>query len=209
MDVDIMLLSYVCNSGIFLLQSQYFVCWDERLIPPHQVAPYTYPGFEPKKKKTKPGQIDLVKYFSGQNVVSDLTGRVDSNYKAWAAIKGPASDECVRLGQLFSRVVDSAKSGEQVKLDHGIRVPHENRPTPKSDSKFVWQKMEHYANLFVEEQLRGGNFDITGGHTSVYSSENEDGEDNTEKDLILGLVSRNHLAMSEFTKVILKLFFWD
>jgi hypothetical protein len=180
------------------------------LIPPHQVVPYTYPGFEPKKQnKKKPGQIDLVKYFSGQNVVSDLTGRVDSNYKAWAAIKGPASDECVRLGQLFSRVVDSAKSGESVKLEHGIRVPHESRPIPSASSKFVWQQMEHYANLFVEEQLRDGNLDVTGGHALENSSKNEHWEDEMENDLILGLVSRNHLAMSEFTKVSLNCFCWN
>ena len=189
-------------------QSQYFVCWDKRLIPPRIEKPYTYPGYESKRaNKNKPTQFDLIKYFSGQNVVSDLTGRVDSNYKAWAAIKGPASDECVRLGQLFSRVVDSAKSGEMVQLDQSLRVPQEQRPSCSPSSKFVWQKMEHFANVLIEEQLKVGNlngFDHKDKTASTLVHDvdgNYDDDIEYENDLLFDLVSRNHLAMSEFTKV--------
>lgn len=181
------------------------------MIPPRIDRPYSYPSFETRKQhKHKPNQVDLITYFSSQNLVSDLTGQVDSNYKAWAAIKGPSSDECIRLGQLFSRVVDSAKSGERVKLDPSFRVPSENRPCPTPSSKFVWQKLEHFANVFVEEQLKQGNFKTADGSdnkeesvslTEVDIDVHYEEEMMEEKDFFFDLVSRNHLAMSEFTKV--------
>lgn len=185
------------------------MCWDERLIPPHIENPYTYPGFESKKSnKNKPRQIDLIKYFCGQNVVSDLIGRVDSNYKAWAAIKGPASDECVRLGQLFSRIVDSAKSGEQVKLEQYLRVPKDKRHSPSDTSPFVWLKMEYYATVFVEEHLRTGTMNIENSISMRDAISNDIDDDGyyeeemiEQRDIVFDLLSRNHLAMSEFTKV--------
>ena len=39
---------------------------------------------------------------------------VDSLYNAWADKLGPGCEQCRRLGILFGRVIDAAKSGEQV-----------------------------------------------------------------------------------------------
>ena len=117
----------------------------------------------------------------------------------------------MRLGQLFSRVVDSAKSGEMVKLEQNLRVPQEQRPSPSPTSKFVWQQMEYFANAFIEEQLRVGNLNgndfkddaaLTRVHDDHDVDENyEDEEVAEDKNFLFDLVSRNHLAMSEFTKV--------
>ena len=88
----------------------FFVCWDERLVPQKTCAAEQYPAAPAKKEKavTIEGKIA---YFANQR---NLQGMVDSLYNAWADKLGPSCEQCRRLGILFGRVIDAAKSGEQV-----------------------------------------------------------------------------------------------
>ena len=86
----------------------------------------------------------MVKYVSIQNVTSMKTGRINNLYESWAFRKGANSSECRRLGQLFSRVVDSAKSGEHIIISQSLKCSGEQ---PCVD-KFVWQKLKTKADEF-------------------------------------------------------------
>ena len=88
----------------------FFICWDERLVPDKICPAEQYPPAPAKKEKgvTIEGKIA---YFANQR---NLQGMVDSLYNAWADKLGPGCEQCRRLGILFGRVIDAAKSGEQV-----------------------------------------------------------------------------------------------
>ena len=88
----------------------FFICWDERLVPENTCPAEQYPAAPAKKEKvvTTEGKIA---YFANQR---NLQGMVDSLYNAWADKLGPSCEQCRRLGILFGRVIDAAKSGEQV-----------------------------------------------------------------------------------------------
>eukprot|EP00978_Attheya_sp_CCMP212_P042524 scaffold260436_cov51-Attheya_sp.AAC.2 len=195
-------------AGSDLDGDQYFVCWDRRLIPPNTRPPYDYPAYENANTVApKQNAAALVDYFSIQNTVQLTTGRVDSLFRAWANLHGVSCAECERLGQLFSRVVDSAKSGERIFIPDALIIPKGKRPIPKADSRYVWQRMEYVAQAFVDEQqahqVRTGtlivNKDLLNGD-EVFESEYENTEDDKKENYLLSLVARNHLSMSEFTK---------
>lgn len=202
-------------AGSDLDGDQYFVCWDERLVPPRVAAPYDYPAFNSADNRSarqhENQSSELVKYFSIQHSVSRNTGRVDSLFRAWSNLNGADCSECEILGQLFSRVVDSAKSGERVSIPRDLVIPWDQRILPTVESKYVWQRMEFAAQAFVSEQqelqLASGTIvALTRELTSLGSDifhENDDNDalDEVDEDsFLLDLVSRNHLVMSEFTK---------
>ncbi|KAK3748423.1 hypothetical protein QZH41_005767 [Actinostola sp. cb2023] len=131
-------------AGSDLDGDMFFVTWDSDLIPPAMNPPYDYPGAVSKPQ----GRITLektLKYFALQNETQKLTGKVDKYFRQWANAKGVESDECARLGMLFSRVIDSAKSGE--------KFNSKDLPIPPdvSDQKFIWQVLEKRAEEFVED----------------------------------------------------------
>ncbi|KAL7553948.1 hypothetical protein ACHAWF_018847 [Thalassiosira exigua] len=81
------------------------------------------------------------------------------------------------------------------------------RPSPSAESKFVWQKLEHFANCYAEGELETGNLHM--GMLETGSSGDDASHDQDEyivederdsDDFLFDLVCRNHLAMSEFTK---------
>ena len=92
----------------------FFVSWDERLVPSYVKPAAAYEAAPAKKEKsvTIEGKIA---YFANQR---NLQGTVDFLYNAWADKLGPGCDQCERLGILFGRVIDAAKSGEQVAIEN-------------------------------------------------------------------------------------------
>ena len=94
----------------------FFICWDERLVPDNIRPAEQYPAAPAKKEKavTVEGKIA---YFANQR---NLQGLVDSLYNAWADKLGAGCEQCKRLGILFGRVIDAAKSGEQVAIKDSL-----------------------------------------------------------------------------------------
>ena len=101
-------------AGGDLDRDSFFVSWDERLVPSYVRPAADYEAAPAKKEKgvTIEGKIA---YFANQR---NLQGTVDFLYNAWADKLGPGCDQCERLGILFGRVIDAAKSGEQVAIEN-------------------------------------------------------------------------------------------
>ncbi|XP_052769817.1 uncharacterized protein LOC128209691 [Mya arenaria] len=126
-------------AGSDLDGDQFFVCWDEALIPNKTRPPYDYPSISAKPQ----GAIThekVISYFSKQNETRKLIGRVNKLYNLWADRKGVNSTECELLGQLFSRAIDASKSGDEVKIPKGLQNVEET-----DECRFVWGCMEQTA----------------------------------------------------------------
>ncbi|CAB9503937.1 polymerase alpha-associated DNA helicase A [Seminavis robusta] len=195
-------------AGSDLDGDQYFVCWDESLVPPLPVVdPHTYPAFAGKASKKQGGRsTEMVRYFASQNVASSLTGRVNNLYRTWGDLKGVTSSQCKRLGELFARVVDSAKSGEKIRIDPGLIISKESRPVATATSKYVWQRLEFAANEFVQERVQRGDLPVDTADSGQEEQTTDDSDEAVALDVdnletfLMDLLSRDHLAMSEFTK---------
>ena len=110
--------------------------------------PVTYPAAKVLPKKTIQ-QEDLIAYFARYS--NSTIGKIDALFSRWADRKGVASVECQELSALFSRAVDSAKTGETVKIPKHLQIKAED---DMSHGNFVWHKMAVEAALFVENRVK-------------------------------------------------------
>jgi len=146
----------------------------------------------------------MVDYFSIQNIVSRKTGRVDALFRAWADRGGVSCPQCTRLGQLFSRVIDSAKSGESIVIPQSLAIPPSKRLLPSESSRFVWQRLEFKAQQWKKTMMHtfGGAERKRVDFSTKTDPPEDEWEDSTfdEEEIFWSLVSRKDLSMSEFTK---------
>lgn len=136
-------------AGADLDGDKFFVCWDPDLVPYESHNPDSYPAAKvPQQKNIQ--QKDLVAYFARYS--NSTIGKIDSLFSRWADQKGVSSRECQELSALFSRAIDSAKTGERV-----IIPKHLQTSDPKdalSNGNFVWHQMAAEASLFIENKVK-------------------------------------------------------
>ena len=111
----------------------FFVCWDPRLVPPRILKAAEYPAAPPVKEKTVTLE-SKIRYFANQR---NLQGVVDRLYNLWADLRGPGSEQCARLGVLFGRTIDAAKSGEVLAIPEGLKHPEKE----VGGEERVWQRL--------------------------------------------------------------------
>ena len=135
-------------AGSDLDGDKFFVCWDPDLIPYECQHPVSYPAAKvPEKKNIL--QDDLIAYFARYS--NSIIGKIDSLFAQWADRKGIASIECQELSALFSRAVDSAKTGERVIIPKHLQIRSDDN---QSHGNFVWHKMAAEATLFIENKVK-------------------------------------------------------
>ena len=144
-------------AGSDLDGDEFFVTWDSNLIPPKRKPPYEYIGYSTVSKEK-----DMIHYFAKQNETQKLTSRVDRYFNQWADLKGVTSDECQNLGKLFSRAIDSGKTGEEVVISPGLKPPNSSdESSVESQNRYVWQKMlkkaAKHQDEFKENTIRNQN----------------------------------------------------
>lgn len=61
---------------------QYFVCWDQKLIPSKEVKPYRYPSCKPKTQTNPVTQKQLIDYFV--NFDRHIVSRINARYLEFA-----------------------------------------------------------------------------------------------------------------------------
>ncbi|XP_028415349.1 uncharacterized protein LOC114538372 [Dendronephthya gigantea] len=138
-------------AGSDLDGDKFFVCWDPDLVPYESHDPVSYPAAKvPPQKNIQ--QKDLIAYFARYS--NSTIGKIDFLFSRWADQKGVASMECQELSALFSRAVDSAKTGERVNIPKHLQIAS----NPKDDllkGNFVWHQMAAEASLFIENKVIG------------------------------------------------------
>ena len=145
-------------AGSDLDGDQYFVSWDKDLIPPRIAIPYEYPSVD-TGIGIRVDENAMIDFFSRQNCVSGMMGKLDGYYMYWASKEGVESDKCQELGKLFSRSVDAAKTGDVVKIPHNLKPREEefaswrNEIGRKESSPRVWEELEYLA-LKESEKLK-------------------------------------------------------
>jgi regulator of nonsense transcripts 1 len=134
-------------AGSDLDGDKFFVSWDPDLVPYESQDPVSYPAAKvPQKKNIL--QADLIAYFARYS--NSTIGKIDFLFAKWADRKGVASIECQELSALFSRAVDSAKTGERVIIPKHLQITSESE---QSHGNFVWHKMRAEAALFIENKV--------------------------------------------------------
>ncbi len=137
------------------------VCWDEDLIPARTVNPY---GYEASKTEEKSNitQKDIIVNFAKYDAF--IVGRIHGCFTYWADRKGicllnilcrmyfagSACKECQELNTIFARAIDSAKSGEVVRIPSSLRPTAEQKAVP-APKRFVWQFLSENAEALQKE----------------------------------------------------------
>ena len=140
-------------AGSDLDGDEFFVCWDEQLIPCKLREPYNYPSVENRNTPTTTREM-MISYLSKQNQQSSMMGKINNNFQWFADLKGVDCTECKELGVLFSRSVDQTKTGDVVKITKHLQRP--NDPTDETTNQKpaqnkVWLIMQQKA----EEKKKG------------------------------------------------------
>ena len=103
---------------------EYFVSWDERLIPEKLEKPFPCPdktiGANIKDEITVQ---DLIREFTASE---HLVGRINNLFIDWAKLAGASSSECRQLAKLFNQSVDTAKHGGKVEISKHLTVNYDN-----------------------------------------------------------------------------------
>lgn len=135
-------------AGSDLDGDKYFVCWDDELVPEKEQEPCQYPASKPAKR-SNPTRDDFLRYFAKYS--NAVVGKLDALFDRWADTEGINSPQCKIVAALFSRAIDSAKTGERVKIpDHILQAPIKN----DNSDNFVWQKLYQRAKLFESDQTK-------------------------------------------------------
>lgn len=138
-------------AGSDLDGDEYFVCWDEQLIPRKLHEPYNYPTVDNHDTSTA-NREKMISYLCKQNKQC-LMGKIDANFQWFANVKGIDCTECEELGKLFSRSVDSTKTGDIVKIPKHLQRPADESKHQKPAQNKVWvimqQKAEERKKKFV------------------------------------------------------------
>ncbi|OQU76799.1 hypothetical protein SORBI_3010G213100, partial [Sorghum bicolor] len=106
-------------SGSDLDGDVYFVTWDENLVPPGRKS-CTPMDYSPSKSKQLPREVhqqDTIDFYL-ESMVNDNLGRICNAHVAHAdrSDDGAMDTKCVELAELAAIAVDSAKTGEIVKM---------------------------------------------------------------------------------------------
>ena len=139
-------------AGSDLDGDEYFVCWDEKLIPKFIEEPYSFQSVEAHASDVVTREMMLDYFASFVNSV----GIIATYFQFWADTIGPGCRQCDQLGAWFSRSVDAAKTGDVVRIPKHLIPPRSAPVSNDSDaSEKVWVTMQRLARD-KREQLSEG-----------------------------------------------------
>eukprot|EP00121_Abeoforma_whisleri_P006944 Awhi_evm1s6324 len=122
-------------AGSDLDGDEYLVCFDPELVPDDDFEPYHY-NADPLSLNSFPSsKLDekaMIHYFSQQNKIQQVVGTIDSLFTKWADKNGIRSMECVRLGKIFSKAIDAAKTGDIVIIPEHLKVKDDKNDFSRS-----------------------------------------------------------------------------
>ncbi|KAG2003690.1 RNA helicase [Coprinopsis cinerea AmutBmut pab1-1] len=130
------------SSGGDLDGDEFFVCWDQDLVPPRVSEPYDYPpNKEPRPKAVT--RADLANHFA--SYTSSGVAKVSALHNKWAISSplGALCVECQELNALHSQSVDGAP----------IKIPErlQNPPEPDPNNPFIIDVLKEHEEKFEAE----------------------------------------------------------
>lgn len=107
-------------SGSDLDGDEYFISWNQHLIPPHTCNPMEY--LKAQEINEKIVNVDKVKEYFIRYMESGDLGTIANLHLIHADLKGIFSDEALILARLHSDAVDYAKTGKPVKVPFELKT---------------------------------------------------------------------------------------
>ncbi|XP_043719153.1 RNA-dependent RNA polymerase 6-like isoform X1 [Telopea speciosissima] len=111
-------------SGSDLDGDQYFVTWEENLIPPSKESwqPMDYDSVEAKKLHRPVNRQDIIDFFMESMVTAQL-GKICSAHVVHADLSkdGARDAKCIKLAKLAATAVDFPKTGKLVSMPHSLK----------------------------------------------------------------------------------------
>ncbi|KAL3835176.1 hypothetical protein ACJIZ3_009912 [Penstemon smallii] len=122
-------------SGGDLDGDQYFISWDQNLIPPQTVPPMDYTGRRPRIMDHEVTLEEIQKFFADY-MISDTLGAISTAHLVHADREPDKalSSKCLELASLHSMAVDFAKSGAPAEM------PRSLKPREFPDFMERWEK---------------------------------------------------------------------
>ncbi|KAF9556779.1 RNA-directed RNA polymerase [Agrocybe pediades] len=167
------------SSGGDLDGDEFFVCWDNDLIPTRISESYDYPGNKEFNKK-EITRIDLGQHFA--SYTASGVAKVSSLFAKWARSSplGALCVECQELNALHSSSVD----GANIKIPDKLATP----PEPIAGSKYILDLLEEAADQFSAKFAESAS-----RRAEITSLDKHNAE------LVLSqLLQSNHNSVSEF-----------
>ncbi|XP_043719157.1 RNA-dependent RNA polymerase 6-like [Telopea speciosissima] len=111
-------------SGSDLDGDQYFVTWDETLIPPSKVSwqPMEYDCVKAKELQRPVNHQDIISFFMESMVTAQL-GKICNAHVVHADLSkdGAMDEKCVKLAELAATAVDFPKTGKLVSMPRSLK----------------------------------------------------------------------------------------
>lgn len=125
----------MCSGGD-LDGDDYFIIWDQRLIPTEwNFKPMDHDADDAKPSKTAAVTMEHVCSFFAQYMKNDSLGLIATAHVAWADKVGPKHTDCIELAKLHSKAVDYVKSGSPAVMHKRLNpksFPHFTERTSKT-----------------------------------------------------------------------------
>ncbi|CAN8100723.1 unnamed protein product [Discula destructiva] len=119
----------MCSGGD-LDGDDFFVIWDERLLPKEwDFPPMNHDVSAPTSRADRADDINIDEMcaFFAEHMKNDCVGLVATAHFAWADQVTPKGDKCLELAKLHSLAVDYVKSGQKAVMHRSLRpkvYPH-------------------------------------------------------------------------------------
>ena len=171
-------------------RDEYFVCWDEKLIP-FPLNPQCPPVGEAQSQNLS--REGIITFFSGYKESIDL---IDTSYHQWADKSGAECKECGELAQLFTRYAESAKK---------VQIPFKLK-SPPSDSHSV-SSQEEESILVKMERLSQDKKRIYVKNIIEEAMQNEISFQSIPEKFVVSLLEEKRRYLPEY-KLLLFLYKW-
>jgi len=146
-------------SGSDLDGDNYFIFYDNDLVPSKTVEPMNYSFETNEKKKESDFTInDVITYFAEYTNLNSL-GLIGDAHLALSDKDGANSSMCIKLAEKFSKAVDAPKTGEKVILDkeeQPDKFPHFMGKNKNKSyiSKNILGQLYDKANEYISKRIK-------------------------------------------------------
>ena len=129
---------------------EYFVCWDEKLVPEQEQRPMATVVKEKVDKKDSVQICDVIEAFATNDAIM---GQVNNTFMRWADFSpyGANSEQCKELARIFAQSVDGAKHGGAAHIPENLNardISQEEKPDLVQHEMLKQVKQQPYRSAY-------------------------------------------------------------